>query len=101
MSLAALYDRSRQNRLFRRERIARSSGRRGNDRRDHRHGLRLSVVAEGVETAGKALFLRQRGCDEVQGDLFGQPSPPEDFKDRMRARPVLIEAESKDDSWDL
>ena len=65
------------------------------------HGLRLSVVAEGVETAAQALFLRQRGCDEVQGYLFGRASPPEDFKDRMRARPVLIDAEAKDASWDL
>jgi len=65
------------------------------------HGLRLSVDAEGVETVGQALLLRQPGRDEVQGDLFGQPSPPEDTKNRMRARPVPIDAESKDDSWDL
>lgn len=64
-------------------------------------GQRLSVVAEGVETTAQALLLRQPGCDEVQGDLFGQPSPPEDFKARIRARAVLIDAEHKDDSWDI
>ena len=65
------------------------------------HGQRLRVVAEGVETAAQALFLRQPGCDEVQGDLFGQASPPEDFKARIRSRAVLIDVEHKDDSWDM
>ncbi len=65
------------------------------------HGLRLQVVAEGVETARQAVFLRARGCDEVQGYLFGRPSPPDAFLDRLRARPVPIGADAKDDSWEI
>ncbi|MET4326464.1 diguanylate cyclase (GGDEF)-like protein [Bradyrhizobium sp. i1.15.2] len=35
--------------------------------------LRIGVVAEGVETADQLEYLRQIGCDEVQGYLISRP----------------------------
>lgn len=46
--------------------------------------LDLGVVAEGVETAEQAEFLRAHGCDEMQGYYFSKPIVPEELTELLR-----------------
>ena len=41
------------------------------------HGLKVPVVAEGVESARQLELLRSLGCDQVQGFLLAHPLPPD------------------------
>ncbi len=43
------------------------------------HNLKIDVVAEGVETEEQKAFLRERGCDAIQGFLIGRPMPAESW----------------------
>ncbi len=42
-------------------------------------GLKMAVIAEGVETAEQRDFLLQKGCRLMQGYLFSRPVPAEQF----------------------
>ena len=63
--------------------------------------LEIPVLAEGVETMEQLHFLREQGCDEVQGYLLGRPKPVADnhIQDAAKALwrddldgPVMIQA---------
>jgi CheY-like chemotaxis protein len=53
------------------------------------HGLRLEVIAEGVETEGQLALLAQNGCDEIQGYLFGRPMPADECARMLREEQSL------------
>ena len=43
------------------------------------HALDLRVVAEGVDDQEQAVFLREHGCDEIQGFLVCPPVEPDEL----------------------
>ena len=46
------------------------------------HGIRAKVLAKGVERAEQVDWLRDAGCDFIQGYLMGAPVPAEDLAAR-------------------
>lgn len=47
------------------------------------HRLDMKVVAEGVETKEQAEFLKNYGCDYIQGFYFSKPLPQEEFEKKL------------------
>jgi diguanylate cyclase (GGDEF)-like protein len=47
-------------------------------------GLGMKVVAEGIEEAEQVEFLREIGCDVIQGFIYSKPLPAIDFIDYVK-----------------
>ncbi len=43
------------------------------------HSLKMSVIAEGVESGQQLAMLRDMGCEEIQGFYYSRPLPEADF----------------------
>lgn len=47
--------------------------------------LKIPVVAEGVETEEQYIYLKNSGCDVIQGYYFSKPLPEEDYLNKLAA----------------
>ena len=47
------------------------------------HGLGMTVVADGVESSEQLEFLKDRGCDEYQGEFLSKPVQASEFLSRV------------------
>ena len=45
--------------------------------------LDISITAEGVETEEQYIFLKEIGCDMIQGYYFAKPMPEQDYEKCM------------------
>jgi diguanylate cyclase (GGDEF)-like protein len=48
------------------------------------HTLNMKVVAEGVEKKEQLRLIRSLNCDELQGNIFSLPLPPEEIREVLR-----------------
>jgi diguanylate cyclase (GGDEF)-like protein len=62
------------------------------------HGLRLKVVAEGVETEAQLAALKALGCDQYQGYYFSAALPVAEFERLLHAQPATGQAVPEDDA---
>ncbi|MGE5468075.1 MAG: EAL domain-containing protein [Ignavibacteria bacterium] len=60
------------------------------------HSLKLSALAEGVETEAQLRFLRARDCDEMQGYYFSRPLPAAELEALLRSGRRLVLPEGDD-----
>jgi diguanylate cyclase (GGDEF)-like protein len=54
------------------------------------HGFNLTVVAEGVEEPAQLEWLRQAGCDYVQGYLLARPLPLAALREKVMSMPAAV-----------
>ena len=48
------------------------------------HSLKLTTIAEGVETQAQRDLLHKLGCDQIQGYLISRPLPEEEILRMLR-----------------
>jgi len=57
------------------------------------HSLRLSIVAEGVETSEQVAFLREKQCEIIQGYYFSRPLPVKEMTqilEKVTKQPIYL-----------
>ena len=46
--------------------------------------LEMSTLTEGVETEEAYEFLKDNGCEQIQGYLFGRPMPDKELYEKVK-----------------
>lgn len=59
-------------------------------------GLKLNVIAEGVESQAQLEYLREIDCNEAQGFLFGKPLPPDIISQLLTQEPFATPGSRSD-----
>lgn len=54
------------------------------------HQMHIEIVAEGVEDEKQYQFLKQNGCDRVQGYLMDRPMSVEEFKKKYKKQQIRM-----------
>ena len=52
-------------------------------------GLKLDLIAEGVENRTQLNYLKAQGCSEVQGYIYAAPMPAEAMLAMLKDDPFL------------
>jgi len=60
------------------------------------HDLSLEVIAEGVENKEQLTFLREHGCNQVQGYYFSEPLPAEELFELLKRGKPLLSGSARD-----
>ena len=59
------------------------------------HSMKMTVIAEGVESRAQMAYLRRHRCDEIQGFHFSRPVPAKEMAELMlQHRALPAEADS-------
>ncbi|MES0327589.1 MAG: EAL domain-containing protein, partial [Gammaproteobacteria bacterium] len=54
------------------------------------HCMGFQVLAEGVETEDQLNYLKEHGCDEVQGYFYSRPIPADELEKLCKNRDSMI-----------
>ena len=63
------------------------------------HSMKMTVIAEGVESRAQMVYLRRHRCDEIQGFHFSRPLPAQEMAAMLLANRALpLEQEASESS---
>ena len=62
--------------------------------------LQIHTLAEGVENEEQVTFLRETGCEKIQGFYYGRPQPMEEFRKNLASKNIHVESPAESRMYD-